>query len=122
MFLKPAQSSQENICTRVPFLTKLQAVYNFIDTKNLALVFSFEFCEIFKNTYSVEHLRTKQLSDPTSEPTIQTKHLIHWIKRKKLFLLEKLEKLEHRIILTYILLFLFEWTLKKFLEFVLTEN
>ena len=33
------QNSQENICARVSFLTKLQAV------------FSYEFCEISKNTF-----------------------------------------------------------------------
>ena len=44
VFLKSSQNSQENTCARVSLIT-LQA-----------LVFSFEFCEIFKNTFFTEHL------------------------------------------------------------------
>ena len=41
------------------FLIKLQAeACNFIKKKTLAQVFSCEFCEISKNTFSTEHLRT----------------------------------------------------------------
>ena len=58
MFLKIPQNSQENTCVRVSFLTKLQAWGNFVKTKTLAQVFSCEFCEIFKNTFFTEHLRT----------------------------------------------------------------
>ena len=43
----------ENTCVRVSFLT-----CNFIKKENLALVFSCESCEIFKNTFFTEHLRT----------------------------------------------------------------
>ena len=46
-FLKISQISQENICSKVSFLIKLQA-----SGWGSALVFSFEFCEIFKNTFS----------------------------------------------------------------------
>ena len=36
---------------------KLQAeVYSFIKNETLAQVFSSEFCEMFKNTYFIEHL------------------------------------------------------------------
>ena len=48
-----SQNSQENICTRVSFLVKLQAsARNFIKRDTLAQVFSCEFCEISKNTFS----------------------------------------------------------------------
>ena len=58
MFLQISQSSQENTCARVSFLTKLQAtVCNFVKIQTLTLVFSYEFCEISKNTFFTEHLR-----------------------------------------------------------------
>ena len=47
VFLEISQDSQENICTRVSFLMKLQA------------------CEIFKNTFFTEHFRAA-----ASEPMI----------------------------------------------------
>ena len=47
------QNSQENTCARVSFLIKLQA-----KKETLAQVFSCEFCNIFKNTFFTEHLRT----------------------------------------------------------------
>ena len=53
VFLKTSQNSQENTCARVSFLTKLQA-----SGLQLAKVFSCEFCEIFKNTFFIEHLWT----------------------------------------------------------------
>ena len=43
--LKISQNSQEN-------------TYNFFKNKNLAQVFSCEFCEVFKNTFIIEHLWT----------------------------------------------------------------
>ena len=43
VFLKTSQNSQENTCVRVSFLIKL---------KTLGLVFSCEFWEISKNTFS----------------------------------------------------------------------
>ena len=49
MFLKNSQNSQENTCARVAFLIKLQVEVQ---------VFSYEVCEIFKNTSFTEHLRT----------------------------------------------------------------
>ena len=51
VFLKISQNSQENTCARVSFLIKLQAC-NFIKKETLAQVFSCEFQEIFKNTFS----------------------------------------------------------------------
>ena len=56
MFLEILENSQENTCARVSCLIKLQAAYNFIKKEGLAQVFSCEFCEIPKNTFSTEHL------------------------------------------------------------------
>ena len=58
--LEISQNSQEKSSTRVFFLNKvvrLQPI-NFIKKETLAQVLSCEFCEIFKNTFSTEHLRT----------------------------------------------------------------
>ena len=58
VLLKISQNSQENTCTRAFFLIKLQAsAYSFIKKEILAQVFSYEFCEIFKNTFLIEHLQ-----------------------------------------------------------------
>ena len=57
MFLEISQNSQENVCARDSFLIKLQAC-NFIKKEALVEVFSCEFCEISKNTFSTEHLQT----------------------------------------------------------------
>ena len=46
VFLKISQNSQENICARVSFLLKWQALG----------LFSSEFCEISKNTFLTKHL------------------------------------------------------------------
>ena len=48
VFLKSSQNSQENNCARVSFLIKLQDC-RFIKKETVAQVFSFEYCEIFKN-------------------------------------------------------------------------
>ena len=45
IFLEISQNSLENTCAEVSFLIKLQA-------QTLAQVFSCEFCEISKNTFS----------------------------------------------------------------------
>ena len=76
MFLEISQNSQENTCARVSFLIKLQASGRFcsfcfrrqaessvsglqlLKKETLARVFSGEFCEIYKNTFSKEHLGT----------------------------------------------------------------
>ena len=58
--LEISQNSQENTCARVSNLIKLQAcarvslgqACNFIKSETLAQVFSCEFCEISKNTFS----------------------------------------------------------------------
>ena len=55
LFLNILQYSQENICVGV----SLQASSSKILLKrNSTTVFSCEYCEIFKNTYFEEHLRT----------------------------------------------------------------
>ena len=46
VFLEILQSSQENTCGRASFLIKKET---------LAQVFSYEFCEISKNTFFTEH-------------------------------------------------------------------
>ena len=57
MFSEISQNSQENICARVSFLIKLQALGNFIKKMTLAQVFSCEFCKISKSTFFTEHLQ-----------------------------------------------------------------
>ena len=60
VFLKISQNLQANTCARVSFLIKLQAeaeACNFIKKEILTQVFSFEFCEIFKNIFFIAHLR-----------------------------------------------------------------
>ena len=47
VYLEISQKFQENICA-----------CNFIKKESLAQVFSFEFCEISKKTFFIEHLRT----------------------------------------------------------------
>ena len=44
VFLKNSQNSQETTCARVSFLIKIKK-------ETLAQVFSYEFCEISKNTF-----------------------------------------------------------------------
>ena len=56
VFLEILQNSLENTCARVSFLIKLQALAC-NDNKKETLVFSCEFCKMFKNTFLTEHLR-----------------------------------------------------------------
>ena len=61
VLLEISQNSQENTCTSVSFLIKLQAISLRPPTllkKRLWQVFSCEFCEISKNIFSTEHLWT----------------------------------------------------------------
>ena len=52
VFLEIFQSSQENTCTRVCFLIKLQGwALQLYEKETLVEVFSCEFCEISKNTF-----------------------------------------------------------------------
>ena len=51
MFLKISQNPQGKTCVRVSFL------------RDSGVMFSCEFCEIFKNTYFLEHLRTAASED-----------------------------------------------------------
>ena len=57
VFMEVSQNSQENICAR-----------DFIKKEFLAQMFSCEFCEISKNTFVTEHLRTT-----TAENLLQNK-------------------------------------------------
>ena len=53
VFLEILENSQEKTCATVSFLIKLQAwAYNFIKKETLTQVFSCEFYEISKNTFS----------------------------------------------------------------------
>ena len=64
VFLKISLNSQEITCVTVSCLIKLQVLAcNFIKKETLALVLSCEVCEIFKNIYFEEHLRT---ADPAN--------------------------------------------------------
>ena len=52
VFLEILQNSQENTCARVSFLIKLQALrLQLFKRDTLTQVFSYEFCEISKNTF-----------------------------------------------------------------------
>ena len=57
LLLKMLQNSKENICAGVSYLIQLQT-WGSIQKETPAQVFYCEFCEFFKNTYLVEHLRT----------------------------------------------------------------
>ena len=64
VFLEILQNSQENTCARVSIFIKLQA---FIKIEALAQVFSCEFCEISKNTFSYRMpaiAASKEFQDP----------------------------------------------------------
>ena len=50
-----AKLSGKHLCQS--FLIKLQTSGNFIKKAPLAKVFSYEFCEIFMNTFFIEHIR-----------------------------------------------------------------
>ena len=53
VFLEILQNSQESTCARVPFFDKIAGqACNFIKKEILAQVFSCEFCEISKKTFS----------------------------------------------------------------------
>ena len=56
VFLKISQISQEETCARDSFLIRLLQACNFIKKEALSQVFSCEICEIFKNTFFIEHL------------------------------------------------------------------
>ena len=57
MFLEILQNSQENTCAKVSFLIKLQVeAFNFIKKETLIQVFSCEFCEISKDSFSYKTL------------------------------------------------------------------
>ena len=52
VFLEISQNSQEDTCATVSFLIKLQASdLQLYKKETLAQVFSYEFCEISKNTF-----------------------------------------------------------------------
>ena len=51
VFLEISQNSQENTCASL-FFNKVAGAWNVIKKETLAQVFSCEFCEISKNTFS----------------------------------------------------------------------
>ena len=56
--LKNIANSQQNICTRI-FINKFASLAsNFIKKETLAQVFSWEFCDIFKDIFLREHFWT----------------------------------------------------------------
>ena len=57
VFLKISQNSQGNTCVRVSLLIKLQTSGNVIKRETLAHVIPYELCEIFMNTFFIEHIR-----------------------------------------------------------------
>ena len=80
VFSKISQNSQENTCARVSVLIKLQTLGNFLRQEALPQVFSYEFCEICKNTFFIEYLRwllfvnilSFRLSSVTSKVSVAT--------------------------------------------------
>ena len=73
IFLKPFRAS--GVVVRRCFIKKVFLKYlyqtqacNFIKKKNLAQVFSCEFCEISKNTFFTEHLRWLLLHKSNTNP------------------------------------------------------
>ena len=69
-FSKVSQNCQKSTFARVFFSIKLHNC-NFIKKGTLAQVFSCKFCEIFKNTYIIEHLRAT-----ASGSTHEQKHAV----------------------------------------------
>ena len=53
-----AKVAGKHICQSLFFNIVAAHACSFIKKENLAQVFSSEFCEIFKNTFFTEHLRT----------------------------------------------------------------
>ena len=88
MFSKTLKNSQENKCARVSFLIKLQASglrpATLLKKRASAQLFPREFCEIFKNTFSSEHLRA---TDSEPDQTFKIDHFAiivnGWIYLKK---------------------------------------
>ena len=68
VLLEISQNLQENTRARVSFLIKLQEACNFIKKETLARVFSCEFCQIFKNIFS---LRTLPLATSVNQAFIK---------------------------------------------------
>ena len=60
-----------NTCAGVSFLIKLEA-FNFIKIETAVQVFSFEFCEIFKNTFFRKHIRTNESEKQQDQGRKQT--------------------------------------------------
>ena len=56
VFLNISQNTEENNCAGISFSTKLQA--NYCRKEIAAHVFLYKICEIFKNVFFKEHLRT----------------------------------------------------------------
>ena len=75
VFLEVSQNSQENACARVSFLVKLcrPQACNFIKKETLAQVFSCEFCEISKNTFSYRTPLVAASADPNDAENSERK-------------------------------------------------
>ena len=56
VFLEISQNWQESTCARVSFFDKVSN--NFIKKEALPKVFSYEYCEMFNNTFFAERLST----------------------------------------------------------------
>ena len=68
LFLEISQNSHVNTCARASFSLKVQAgACNFIKKETLAHVFSYEFCEISKNTFSYRTPPMAASSSPVSK-------------------------------------------------------
>ena len=53
VFLEISQNSQENTCARVSFFNKVAGIAgNYIKKETLVQVFTCDFCDISKNTFS----------------------------------------------------------------------
>ena len=61
-FLKNFSKLTEEHLYQSLFLNKVVGLRNFIKKEALAQAFSYEFCEIFKNTFFIEHLQWLSIS------------------------------------------------------------
>ena len=79
-----SQNLQENACARVSFIIKLHAS-GFIKKETLAQVFSCEFCEIFKNTFSYRTPQVAAFASLHKTPEIHCVFLTRRCKRVSQF-------------------------------------
>ena len=79
VFLEILQNSQENTCATVSFFC------NFIRKETLAQVFSCEYCEISKNTFSTEHILATASGRNIFRPKLDFQIHTDWYGIKDLF-------------------------------------